>query len=316
MTNLRDLKEELSKPRRKGAPSRTEERRLVALARSGDVTATRRLLERLSPPIYRFGRGFCRNTEDAEDVMQEVLTSLVRSLPTLRGDASLTTWAYTVARNACIRQRRREGRRTVSLDGPADGGSAGHAPLEIVDPRHDPERELERQELGSALREALLALPATHRETLILRDIEGLPSGEVARILHVRERAVKSRLHRARAAMRDALAPHIAAEVPARGPGCPDVAHLLSRYIEGELDASRCASLAAHVRSCGHCGAACRALRRSLGVCRRFGTRPLPPPAREALRRALRAVIAELRWSGPLRRVSGAGPAGRIRPKA
>ena len=78
----------------------------MAAARGGDRRALRRLLERMSRPIYRFGRGFCRNTEDAEDVMQEVLASLVRSLPTFRGEASLSSWAYTVARHACIRQRR------------------------------------------------------------------------------------------------------------------------------------------------------------------------------------------------------------------
>ncbi len=232
--------------------------------------------------------------------MQEVLTSLVRSLAKLRGDASLTTWAYTVARNACIRQRRRAGHATVPLDGASGGEPDGHGALEIADPRHDPERDLEQRDLEGALRRSLLALPATQREALILRDIEGLTAREVAKILRVQERAVKSRLHRARVAMRDALAPHVgAAGAPPRGSHCPDVAHLLSRYIEGELDASRCASLEAHVRSCGHCGAACRALRRSLGACRRHGARPLPPAAREGLRRSIRAVIAELRWSRP-----------------
>ena len=186
----------------------------------------------------------------------------------------------------------------VSLDGLSDGEGDGHAQREIADPRHDPERDLEQRDLEGALRHALLALPAAQREALILRDIEGLPAREVAKILRVQERAVKSRLHRARAAMRDALAPHVGtAGAAPRGSRCPDVAHLLSRYIEGELDASRCASLEAHVRSCGHCGAACRALRRSLGVCRRHGARPLPPAAREGLRRAIRAVIAELRWA-------------------
>jgi RNA polymerase sigma-70 factor, ECF subfamily len=305
MNNLRDIKQEMARRSLRTAPERAEERRLLALARSGDRTATRRLLERLSPPIYRFGRRFCRNTEDAEDVMQEVLSSLARSLPTLRGDASLTTWAYAVARNACIRHQRRAARPgTVSLDRGGEPDGDGSELLEIEDSRHDPHRDVERRDLEEALGAALHALPAPQREALILRDIEGLPAREVARVLGVQERAVKSRLHRARTAMRDALAPHVGgADAPPRGPHCPDVAHLLSRYIEGELDASRCASLEAHVRSCGHCGVACRALRRSLGVCRRQGSRPISRAAREALRRAIRAVIAEMRWAGPAPRV-------------
>ncbi len=303
MNNLRDIKQEMAGRVPRSAPERAEERRLLSLARSGDRTATRRLLERLSPPIYRFGRRFCRNTEDAEDVMQEVLASLVRSLSTLRGDASLTTWAYTVARHACMRQRRRSApHATVSLNVADEPDGDGSGSLEIEDPRLDPHREVERRDLEEALSAALQALPAPQREALILRDIEGLSAREVARVIGVQERAVKSRLHRARTAMRDALAPHLGgADAPPRGPHCPDVALLLSRYIEGDLDASRCASLEAHVLSCGHCGAACRALRRSLGVCRRQGARPLSRPAREALRRAIRAVIAEMRWGHPAR---------------
>ncbi len=299
--NLRDIKQEMAGRSPRSAPERAEERGLLALARSGDRAATRRLLERLSPPIYRFGRRFCRNTEDAEDVMQEVLASLMRSLHTLRGDASLTTWAYTVARNACMRQRRRAAlHATVSLDDADGSGGDGAGALQLEDPSHDPHRDVERRDLEAALGAALHALPAPQREALILRDFEGLPAREVARVLGVQERAVKSRLHRARTAMRDALAPHMGgADAPPPGPHCPDVAHLLSRYIEGELDSTRCASLEAHVRSCGHCGAACRALRRSLGVCRQQGRRPMSRPAREALRRAIRAVIAEMKWSAP-----------------
>jgi RNA polymerase sigma-70 factor (ECF subfamily) len=279
---------------------RSEERALLSAARAGDRRAMRRLLERVSRPIYRFGRGFCRNAEDAEDVMQEVLATLVRSLRSFRGDASLTTWAYTVARNACIRQRRKFRREILSLDEAGVASPDGEQPdLAGAPGDGDPERELLRREIGSALRSALASLPEAPREAVLLRDVEGLSMPEVARVLRVGERAAKARVHRGRAMLRAALASlhqDGAPEKPKRR-GCPDTARLLSRYLEGDLDASRCASLARHVAGCDACGRACRALQRSLGACRRYGRRPVPARVREGIRRAIASVLTDSRNS-------------------
>jgi RNA polymerase sigma-70 factor (ECF subfamily) len=255
----------------------------------------------MSRPIYRFGRGFCRNTEDAEDVMQEVLSSLVRSLSSFRGDASLTTWAYTVARNACIRQRRRFGREDVSLDEAEGGSGTGRldAVLPPADGAADPERNLLRREIDTALRLALATLPAAQREAILLRDVEGLSLPEVARVLRVGERAAKARIHRGRASLRRALARlrHEEEGGGARPRGCPDTERLLSRYLEGDLDGSRCASLARHVAGCASCGRACRALQRSLGACRRYGRRPIPAHVRDGIRRSIAEVLTGVRNS-------------------
>lgn len=276
------------------ALTREEERRLLRGARDGDPVALRRLLERVSPPIYRFGRGFCGDTEDAKDVMQEVLVSLVRALPSIRGDSSITTWAYTVARRACARQRR--GARERELREP-------HAALEHVavseDASPDPSREAERHEVEAAVRDAILLLPPSQREAIVLRDLEGVSAREAARVLRVSERALKSRLHRARLAVRDALARTLGDGPPWAAPGsCPDAGRLLSRYLEGELTARTCVSMEAHLRTCRSCGRACRALKRSLTLCRRYGSRPLSASARESLRGAIRGAIAESRAGG------------------
>lgn len=281
---------------RLGPSSGREEARLLNAARAGDARALRQLLTTLAGPAYRFGRGFCRDPHDAEDVMQEVLTALARSLSRFRGDASLTSWAYVVARRVCMRHRRKrsgEPAHIASLDAaPADGGAAGQPADAAVDRAADPLERLERHQLGALIERAIVALPAPQREVLLLRDVEGLSARAVGAALGIGERAVKSRLHRARMALRRALAPELA---PARAaaPGCPDTAGLVSRYLEGELTAARCRTLAAHVAGCPSCGAACEALREALGACRAWGRRPLPADLRDRVRAAIRGLAAD-----------------------
>jgi RNA polymerase sigma-70 factor (ECF subfamily) len=284
--------------------TRAEERRLLDAARSGDRRALRRLIDLLSGPIYRFGRGFCGDSHDAEDVTQVVLMALARTLKDFRGEASIVTWAYTVARRACSRQRRRSAgapARIESIEAPAGGGDS----LEMADALQDPHRDLERTELRRALERAIASLPQAQREVVVLRDVEGLPAREVGSILGLGERAVKSRLHRARVALRDTLAPWMegGADDAVRPSAvretsrarCPDTARLISRYLEGELDASACGRLEAHLATCPSCGTACETLRRALTACSRWRAEQLPPAAKEALRQALREAVAVVR---------------------
>jgi RNA polymerase sigma-70 factor (ECF subfamily) len=282
---------------------RAEERQLVRAATGGDPRAVRRLLDLLSGPIYRFGRGFCRDRHDAEDVMQEVLVSLTRSLPKFRGESSLATWAYTVARHACARQRRKgvhEPQRLESLEGGGDRSA-----LQVPDRAQDPQRALERSELRSAIERAIAELPSSQKEVLVLRDVEGLTAAQVGHILGIQERAVKARLHRARVTLRELLAPWAGtgrnrkgARRRAAGPApgrCPDTARLLSRYIEGELDAAVCARLEGHVSKCANCLEACSTLRGALFACRTWRGAPLPAEIKDVVRRAARQAAEELR---------------------
>jgi RNA polymerase sigma-70 factor (ECF subfamily) len=252
----------------------------------------RRLLQLVSGPIYRYGRGFCRDPHDAEEVMQEVLIALARGLDRLSGDASVTTWAYKVARNACSRQRRRrvaEPESLLSLDAPGDGDGGA---LDVSDTRSDPSREAERAELSTALGEAIAALPPSQRDVLVLRDVEGLKAPEVARVLDITERAVKSRLHRARVQLRTALAP-FAADTGAEEArkSCPDTVRLMSRYLEDELDPSACRRLEAHVEGCAACGEECAALRAALVTCRGWRQEKLPAGIQTAVRNAIQKVL-------------------------
>jgi RNA polymerase sigma-70 factor (ECF subfamily) len=275
--------------------TRAEERRLLAEARSGDRRALSRLLELLSGPVYRFGRGFCGDPDDAADVTQVTLAALARALKDFRGESSLTTWAYTVARNACTRHRRRGVHEPARFEPLEEGSVARPGALALADPGADPERALERLELRSALQRTIAALPPAQREVLILRDVEGLAAKQVGATLGLTERAVKSRLHRARVALRAMLAPHVmpAGRRPAPAAArCPDTARLVSRYLEGDLDAAACARLEAHVRSCPDCGAACDTLRSALVTCRAWRGEALPEEVRASLRQAIRRLVA------------------------
>ena len=262
-----------------------EERRLLAAARRGDRRALDLVTRRISGSLYRFSRGFCRNPHDAEDVMQDVLAALLSSLSKFRGQSSLSSWAYVVARHSCARRRKRAARQQ-SLE-----GEDGRLP-ELVDPAAETERSAERRELREALEQAIAELPDSLRHVLVLRDVEGLSAADVARELGLGVRAVKSRLHRARAALRDRLAPLVAPELPrVRSSSCPDVAKTLSQFLEGDLDPGRCARLEQHVTACGACSGACASLQAAVGACAAWRETPAPAHIQDAVRAALRQVV-------------------------
>jgi RNA polymerase sigma-70 factor (ECF subfamily) len=263
------------------------ERRLVAEARAGDPRAVRRLLEAVSPTVYRYGKSFCRDPHDAEDVLQDVMTAMLESLGDFRGDAALSTWAFVVARRTCARRRRRS-QRFSSLD-----SEPGRAARELADPRSSPHRDAERSQLRRALERAIAALPAAQRDVLMLRDVEGKSAAEVARALRLGERAVKSRLHRARVALREALGAWKGEDVSEAGDRCPDTARMLSRHLEGELSAQVCAGLERHVNECESCTDACQSLRSALGACREWGAQGVPREVQAVVRAAIRTAVEE-----------------------
>jgi RNA polymerase sigma-70 factor, ECF subfamily len=266
--------------------SRRAEAKLITAARRGDAKALTQVVELAAGPASRFSRAFCRDPHDAEDLAQDVLATLLRSLDSFRGDSSLSTWTYIVAKRACSRLRQRSARQAPLA---ADDARLVH----LADPAAGPQRRLERRQLGEALERAIAALPVAQREVLVLRDVEGLPASEVGEVLGLGERAVKSRLHRARLALRAQLAPFVgAADAPPPAASCPDTAHMLSRYVEGELNPAVCARMEEHVRACPSCGDACHSLREVLGACRAYGERPLTADVRKAVKQAVKAVLA------------------------
>jgi RNA polymerase sigma-70 factor (ECF subfamily) len=266
---------------------------LLEAARAGSGEALEALLERHEARLYRFARRLCRHREDAEDVLQESLLAAARGIPGFRGASSMATWLYTIARSFCIKKRRRSvfAPAEVSLDTEASVAARG-----VADPARRPDEALEASRLEAALERAIAALDRPYREVLLLRDVEGLPAAEVARVTGLSVAAVKTRLHRARGRLRAALAPLMAprgeAAVALPGRPCPDIVRLFSRHLEGDVSARTCASMEKHLAACPRCAAACDGLKEVLRMCRTTPEPDLPAEMQDRLRRAVHELVA------------------------
>jgi RNA polymerase sigma-70 factor (ECF subfamily) len=185
-------------------------------APGGPPLTVEQIFRDYAPRIYNLAQRMLGNEADAEDVTQDVLLQLVRKLDTFRGQSAFPTWLHRVTVNAALAHRRkrahREERRVHDpLDNFLEDG--GHA----VDVRRwsvTPDRAALDHETHSLIEKAIKELPEIYRDIYVLADVEGLPNSEIAEMLDLSVAAVKSRLHRARLLMRNALAPHFE-EVPA-----------------------------------------------------------------------------------------------------
>jgi len=249
---------------------------LIAAARSGDRAAIEELLARYEPSIYRFGLRMCGNEDAAREVLQETLLAAFRYLPGFRGDAALSTWLYQIARSFCIKQRRGQ-HPTRSLDDQV-----------LVDPAPAPDARVQARELGELLARAIATLAPEQREVLILRDVEGLSAEQAADVMGLEVGALKSRLHRARMALRSELAGGFDNE---HAEPCPELAHELSAYVGAEIDQATCVQIEQHLTTCARCAGACEALERTVSLCRRLPGDEVPAAVRAAVRGAIMVAI-------------------------
>ncbi len=265
---------------------------LLAAARDGDPQSLETLLVRYQPRVFRFGMKMCGDEEDAKDVLQDTLFAMARGVRDFRGASSLSTWLYTIARSFCIKKRRRPLSAPVqeqSLEAAVAGAGA-----QVVDPRPGPEENVAGRQIEAALSRAIASLDPIYREVLVLRDIEGLTAPEVAEVIGIRVDSVKSRLHRARLAVREALLPllrHGPDEPRSGDRQCPDVLTLFSRHLEGEISADLCAQMERHLDDCGHCRDACESLRQTLALCSAEATAAVPERVQASVRQSLQQLL-------------------------
>ncbi|MFF2554076.1 RNA polymerase sigma factor [Nocardia sp. NPDC058058] len=163
---------------------------VVAAAREGDEASIAALVSGAHPHVRRFAFSLCASSQDAEDAAQEALIVLYRKIGTLRATGALASWMFRIVRNECLRRVADVARRNE----PAVEMCVSSAEDDVL-------ARLEVERVAAAI----AALPPDQRRVLIMRDVQGLPGGMVADAVGLSTAAMKSRLHRARAALRSAL---------------------------------------------------------------------------------------------------------------
>jgi RNA polymerase sigma-70 factor, ECF subfamily len=196
--------EEDTRSAREGAAYAT----LVRAVQAGDTHAMETLLMKAQEVAYRFSLLVCGRADDADDAMQEALLKTYRYAARIREPEAFRAWLYRTVRNACLIGRRRranEPEHFVSLDDTASDMDGRERQVDAVDSGHDPERQAINSSLRSRLRRSLAAVPRPYRVVVVLREIEGLSTREVAEVMGISEANVKTRLHRARLLLREHL---------------------------------------------------------------------------------------------------------------
>jgi RNA polymerase sigma-70 factor (ECF subfamily) len=197
---------------------------LVERLRRKEPEAIEALMERFAARAYRLAHGITKNSADAEEVVQDVFATIVQKIETFEGRAALWTWIYRVTTNAALNKRRGK-RHEVEVplepESPAfkpDGHRDGDRAFLVADWSERPDAVLLSKEGRAVLDDALARLPDDYRAVVILRDVEELSNEQAAEVLGDSVGSVKSRLHRARVALREHLTRALAGE---RAGGAP-----------------------------------------------------------------------------------------------
>lgn len=185
----------------------------IQLARDlieGKPEAFDRFVEVFRTKVFQYSLMMCGHHEDAEEVAQDTLLKVFENIDQLREPERVRAWVFRIARNACYMKRRKSvfaPAQELSLEEflPPVEQSGERRKLEIADWSALPEDEYLRGELKAVIRDAIAGLPDIYRSVILLRDMEELSTEETAQVLDVSQEVVKTRLHRARLAIRQKL---------------------------------------------------------------------------------------------------------------
>ena len=182
--------------------NRIAERELIDRMQAGDGAAVAELATAYAPRIYQLAFRYVRNHEDAEEITQDVLLKVYRTIRAFRGDAALSSWIYRITFNAAM-SRLRHGRPRASAEqggAPCANTSAEPADWSMLGDEH-----VFRLQLRRRLMAAVRQLPAIYRTPVVLRDVHGMSTEEASARLQVKTQTLKSRLHRGRTILREQL---------------------------------------------------------------------------------------------------------------
>ena len=186
-----------------------EEARLLAYVRAGDEEASAALVRKYGGRMLAVARRFLRCEEDSADAVQDAFLSAFRSLVRFEGNSSLGTWLHRIVVNSCLMKLRAQSRsRQIPIDDLLPTfDETGHHTRPVRRWEDQALLQLSREETRVQVRACIDRLPESYRTVLLLRDIEELDTEETAKQLEITPAAVKTRLHRARQALRTLLEP-------------------------------------------------------------------------------------------------------------
>lgn len=174
-----------------------DETELARALLAGETGAFDEFVERFRSKIFRYSWLMCGSPEDAEEVAQETLLKVFRSIDQLREPEHVRSWVFRIARNVCLMERRK------SVFAPTEELPVDD--LSLADDTEALDTRLLQAELRAVIERAVMELPRTYRSVVLLRDLEGLSTEETAQALDLGIDVVKTRLHRGRAALKQKL---------------------------------------------------------------------------------------------------------------
>lgn len=183
---------------------------IVRLAQQGRELAFRELVRRYERPVFSLVYRMVRNRELAEDLAQDAFIKVLNNLDRYSPQFKFSSWLFKIANNVAIDHLRRRQLDTISIDGSANATSAEAVEatgFDLVSDQESALSELESRELGSAIERAIGALRPEYRACIMLRHVEGRSYEEIAATLDLPLGTVKTYIHRARHALREALEP-------------------------------------------------------------------------------------------------------------
>ena len=178
---------------------------LLERSKAGDIAAFEMLIEAYQKKIYNLAYRIIGNYDDAGDLAQEALIRVFKSIASFKEQSSFSTWVYRITTNVCLDEiRKRKNKKTLSLDEEIHA-EEGEMKRQIMSSDPQPDELAEKEELRRVVSDAINSLPEDHRLVITLRDIQGLSYDEIALVLNCPEGTVKSRINRARQALKKVL---------------------------------------------------------------------------------------------------------------
>lgn len=181
------------------------EKQLIDMSKSGNIDAFELLIENYQKKVFNIAYRVIGNYDDANDLAQEVLIRIFKSIGGFREQSSFSTWVYRITTNVCLDElRRRKNKKVISLDEDIQFEDSD-IKRQVVSGDPTPEEIAEEKETKDIIHRAINKLSDEHKVVIVLRDLQGFSYEEIARVTKCPEGTVKSRINRARQALKEIL---------------------------------------------------------------------------------------------------------------